>query len=65
MGIRLKQAFDLFEAGVSMKCAAIRRECPDADEEEIERQLRAWLATRPGATHGDAIGRLRPPEPTE
>lgn len=60
---RLKQAFDLFEAGVSMKRAAIRRDYPDADDEEIAGRLQTWLATRPGARYGDAVGRLRPPEP--
>jgi hypothetical protein len=56
---RLRQAFDLFEAGVSMKRASLRREHPDADAEEIERRVRAWLQTRPGAEHGDAVGRPR------
>ncbi|MGD8485326.1 MAG: hypothetical protein PVG27_11175 [Chloroflexota bacterium] len=57
--VRLEQTFDLFEAGVSMKRAALRREHPDADEEEIARRLRAWLRTRPGARYGDAAGRPR------
>jgi len=63
MSTRLRQAFDLFEAGVSMKRAALRREHPDADADEIERLLREWLATRPGARYGDAIGPRRPLEP--
>ena len=63
--VRLRQTFDLFEAGVSMKRATIRREHPDADEEEIIRLLREWLATRPGARYGDTVGRLRSPEPTD
>jgi hypothetical protein len=64
MRARLRQTFDLFEAGVSMKRAALRREHPDADADEIERLLRTWLGTRPGARHGDAIGRQRPIEPS-
>ena len=56
---RLRQTFDLFEAGLSMTRARLRRESPDADEQEIERQLRAWLAQRPGAEYGDAPGRPR------
>ena len=60
---RLRQTFDLFEAGVSMKRAALRREHPEADDDEIDRLLRAWLATRPGAPHGDAAGRARPTDP--
>ena len=63
--VRLQQTFDLFEAGVSMKRAAIRREHPDADEDEVERRLGAWLATRPGARYGDAVGRVRRLEPSE
>lgn len=65
MRARLMQTFDLFEAGVSMRRAALRREHPGADEDEIERRLRAWLATRPGAEHGDGVGRLRTLEPPE
>jgi hypothetical protein len=60
--VRLKQAFDLFEAGVSMKRAALRREHPDADEGDIARLLCAWLQTRPGARYGDGVGRPRTPE---
>jgi len=65
MRARLRQTFDLFEAGVSMKRAALRREHPDADADEIGRLLRMWLATRPGARYGDAIGRQRPLESPE
>lgn len=60
--VRLRQTFDLFEAGVSMKRAALRREHPDADEDEIARRLRTWLETRPGARYEDAVGRPRTPE---
>ncbi|MEX2546857.1 MAG: hypothetical protein WD830_03605 [Chloroflexota bacterium] len=56
---RLRQTFDLFEAGVSMTRARLRREHPDADEEEIEHLLRLWLMVRPGAEFGDALGRPR------
>jgi len=63
MSTRLKQALDLFEAGVSMKRAALRREHVGADADEIERLLRKWLATRPGARYGDGVGRRRPLEP--
>jgi len=61
--VRLRQAFDLFEAGVSMKRASLRREHPQAATEEIERRLRTWLQARPGAEHGDAVGRPRPLDP--
>ena len=56
---RLRQAFDLFEAGLSMKRAQLRRAQPKASDAEIEAQLRAWLGTREGAEHGDAPGRVR------
>ena len=63
MTARLRAAFDLFDAGVSMKRASLRREHPDAGPADIERLLREWLATRPGAEHGDAVGKLRPLDP--
>jgi hypothetical protein len=63
MKARVRAAFDLFEAGVSMKRASLRREHPGADPAEIERLLREWLATRPGAEHGDAVGRPRRLDP--
>lgn len=63
MRARLRLTFDLFEAGVSMQRASLRRAHPDADACEIERLLRAWLATRPGARHGDGVGRRRLNEP--
>ena len=53
---RLRQTFDLFDAGVSMMRARLRREHPTLDDYGIEQLLGAWLATRPGAEHGDAAG---------
>lgn len=60
---RLRQVFDLFEAGLSMKRAQLRRDRPEATEQEIETALRAWLAARDGAEHGDAPERLRRIDP--
>jgi hypothetical protein len=57
MRSRIREAFDLFEAGVSMMRARLRREHPDADADEIEQLLNEWLSTRPGAEHGDSAGR--------
>jgi hypothetical protein len=57
---RLHLAFELFEAGRDMMRAKLRREHPDATEEEIERRLAEWVSTRPGAEHGDAVGRVLP-----
>jgi len=35
-----------------MRRAQLRREHPDATDDEIEAFLVAWLETRPGAEHG-------------
>jgi hypothetical protein len=53
---RLRQAFDLHDAGVSMMRARLRREHPEEDDAAIDARLRAWLHTRPGAEFGDAEG---------
>lgn len=55
----LLTAFALFEDGVELMAANLRRRHPDAADAEIERLLDAWLAERPGAEHGDAVGRPR------
>jgi hypothetical protein len=34
-----------------------RRTNPGLDGDEVETRLRAWLAERPGAPFGDAVGR--------
>jgi len=54
-------ALDLFEAGVDLMRGKLQREHPDSPPEHIERLLAEWLSTRPGAEHGDAVGRLRKP----
>lgn len=63
MARRMREAFDMFDAGVSMMRARLRREQPDADDQEIDRVVRVWLRTRPGAEYGDAEGRPRTFEP--
>lgn len=57
MAARLRAAFDLCSLGESMRRAQLRREHPDATDEEIDTALGTWLETRPGAEHGDAWGR--------
>lgn len=57
MAARLRTAFDLCALGESMRRAQLRREHPDATDDEVEAMLVAWLETRPGAEHGDAWGR--------
>jgi len=55
----LRAAFDLYEAGVELTRARLRREHPGEDDAAIERRLAAWLCSRPGAEHGDGPGRPR------
>jgi hypothetical protein len=54
---RMKVAFDLYETAEAIMRQNLRRRHPEADEAEIERGLAAWLRHRPGAEHGDAVGR--------
>jgi hypothetical protein len=59
--VRIRVALDLFEVGVSMKRAQLRRQAPTATAAEIESRLAEWLETRPDAKDGDAWGRaVRP-----
>jgi len=53
---RLIQAFEMFEFGVEMMAATLRRRYPSASPEQIELLLEDWLAERPGASAGDADG---------
>jgi hypothetical protein len=53
---RLIMTFELFEFGVEMMAANLRRRHPGATPDEIERLLEAWLAERPGAELGDGPG---------
>ena len=57
---KLRLAVDLAEAGLDVMRARLQREDAEADAEEIERRLVAWLRERPGAEHGDAEGRPAP-----
>jgi hypothetical protein len=54
---RLRTAFDLFTAGTRMMRQNLKRRHPEAGEEEIDAMLHKWLRTRPGAEHGDGVGR--------
>lgn len=53
---RLIAAFEMFELGVDMMAANLRRRHPHASPEEIERMIDAWLLERPGAEEGDGPG---------
>jgi hypothetical protein len=60
LGQRLRLAFDLYEAGEQIMRQNLKRRYPDADPEELERHLVDWLCKRPGAEHGDAVGKPVP-----
>lgn len=52
-----RTTLDLFETGLGLMRQNLRRERPEATEQEIERRLRQWLQDRPGAESGDSPGR--------
>ena len=57
---RLRAALELFETGVAMMRQRLRREHPEWSDTELEAHLVQWLQDRPGAEHGDAVGRPVP-----
>lgn len=60
---KLQLAGELHRAGVEIYRAKMRREHPEATERELDLLVGAWLRTRPGAEHGDAVGRRIPDHP--
>lgn len=52
-----RTTLDLFNTGVDLMRLNLRREHPQANEDEIDRRLRQWLRERPGAESGDCPGR--------
>jgi Rv0078B-related antitoxin len=54
---RYRLTLELFAAGEEIMRQNLRRRFPDATPEEIEDRVVAWLRERPGAEHGDAVGR--------
>jgi hypothetical protein len=60
MARRLELALELFEAGVAMVRCTLRRRHPGVSDEKIEKKVFEWLRERPGAIHGDTVGRLIP-----
>ena len=50
----------MFDYGCDLMRQNLRRAHPGADDGAIEELLRAWLRTRPGAEHGDGVGRPVP-----
>ncbi len=57
MARRLELAFELFESGVQMMRSTLKRQYPELSDEEIEKKIFEWLRERPGAIHGDTVGR--------
>jgi hypothetical protein len=55
----LRWALELFETTLELYEARLRRERPEATDEEIEELIGAWLDRRRGAELGDADGVLR------
>jgi hypothetical protein len=56
-GKKLEMSLDMFAYGCDMMRESLRRAHPTAGDDAIEELLRAWLRTRPGAEHGDGVGR--------
>lgn len=54
---KLRIAIDLADLGQRMMLQKLRRDHPRETEEEILARLQRWMRTRPGAEHGDCIGR--------
>jgi hypothetical protein len=54
---RLRATVELFDLGVGLMRENLRRQFPDACDDDIEQRLRHWLHERPGAEQGDAVGR--------
>lgn len=57
---RLRTALELAELAAAIMEQNLRRRHPEASDEEIQRLLLRWLHTRPGAEHGDCVGRPIP-----
>lgn len=55
---KLRAALELHEVGVAVMRQNLRRRHPDAPQSRIEQLLSTWLRTRPGAEHGDSVGRV-------
>lgn len=54
---KLRLSLEMFTYGCEMMRLNLRRSHPQASDTEIEELFRAWLRTRPGAEHGDGVGR--------
>ena len=50
---RFLTTVDLWATGLTLQRQAIRRNRPEASDEEVDALLNAWLQERPGAEWGD------------
>jgi hypothetical protein len=57
---RFRTALALYDLGEQMLRQKLRRQHPDASEEEVEAGIAEWLHRRPGAELGDGEGRPVP-----
>lgn len=53
----MELALELAEVAERMMRQNLRRRHPDATDAEIEAGVTEWLQRRPGAEHGDGVGR--------
>ncbi len=60
-GAKFRLTLEMFETGVELMRQNLRRSHPLASPVELDRMLVNWLRTRPGAEHGDGVGRPRKP----
>jgi hypothetical protein len=54
---KLRLSLDMFTYGCEIMRQNLRRADPAAGDALIEERLRAWLRERPGAEHGDGVGK--------
>jgi Rv0078B-related antitoxin len=57
---RFRMTLALFELAEAQMRQRLRRQHAGASDEEIDGRVQAWLLRRPGAEHGDAVGRPIP-----
>ena len=50
---RFRTTVDLWATGLTLRRQTIRRNRPEASDEEVDALLNAWLQERPGAEWGD------------
>lgn len=54
-GEKLAAALEMWEDGMAIKRASLRRQMPNATEEEVDAALDAWLCDRPLDADGELV----------